>query len=50
MKIAIIGGGIGALTTAFCLSKKNQKVFLFEKEKRLGGLASGLKEKIGNGI
>ncbi|MGB9911674.1 MAG: FAD-dependent oxidoreductase [Microgenomates group bacterium] len=45
MKIAIIGGGIGALTTAFCLSKKNQKVFLFEKEKRLGGLASGLKEK-----
>lgn len=36
MKIAVIGGGISGLSTAWLLSK-NHEVTLFEKEKRLGG-------------
>lgn len=43
MKIAILGGGITGLTAAYYLSKKNHQVTIFEKEKILGGLASGFK-------
>jgi protoporphyrinogen oxidase len=43
MKIAIFGGGIAGLTAAYYLSKKNHQVTIFEKEKILGGLASGFK-------
>jgi len=39
MKIAIIGGGITGICTAYLLSKEGFKVTLFEKEKELGGLA-----------
>ena len=39
MKIAIIGGGISGLTTAFYIKKGNPKaqITLFEKEDKLGG-------------
>lgn len=40
MKIAIIGGGILGLSAAYELSKNNHQVFLFEKEKELGGLSA----------
>jgi len=43
MKIAILGGGITGLTTAYCLAKKNHQITVFEKEKVPGGLASGFK-------
>jgi len=43
MKIAILGGGINGLTAAYCLAKKNHQITIFEKEKVLGGLASGFK-------
>lgn len=36
-RVAIIGGGLGGLTTAFELSKKGYQVTLFEVEDRLGG-------------
>lgn len=42
MKIAIIGGGISGLTTAYHLTNQNFSVSVFEKESRLGGLASSL--------
>jgi protoporphyrinogen oxidase len=42
-KIAIIGGGLGGLSAAYFLSKKGNKVTIFEKEKFLGGLAAGFK-------
>ena len=45
MKIAILGGGITGLTAAYCLAKKNHQVTLFEKEKVLGGLAVGFRNK-----
>ena len=45
MKIAIVGGGITGLTVGWRLSQKNHQVFIFEKDKKLGGLASGFKEK-----
>lgn len=38
MKIAIVGGGICGLSAAYFLSQKNHQVFIFEKEKSLGGL------------
>lgn len=44
-KIAILGGGITGLTTCYYLLKKNFSVFLFEKEKILGGMASGFKKE-----
>jgi len=44
MKIAIIGGGLVGLTSAYYLSKKGYKVVLFEKEAFCGGLASGFKD------
>ena len=43
MKIAILGGGVTGLTAAYYLSKKNHQATIFEKEKQLGGLASGFK-------
>lgn len=43
MKVGIIGGGITGLTAAYYLSKKNVEVTLFEKSKKLGGLASSFK-------
>ncbi len=44
VKIAIIGGGIEGLVTAYHLSKqKNLSLTLFEKEKDLGGLLSCFK-------
>ncbi len=39
MKIAVIGGGLVGLTTAYEISKQHE-VFLFEKENFLGGLMS----------
>lgn len=39
MKIAIIGGGMAGLGVAYELSKKGHSVSIFEKGKRLGGLA-----------
>jgi protoporphyrinogen oxidase len=44
MKIAIIGGGLTGLTTAYELLKyKNNDVVIYEKEKELGGLAQSFK-------
>ncbi|MDO9028738.1 MAG: FAD-dependent oxidoreductase [Candidatus Roizmanbacteria bacterium] len=45
MKIAILGGGFTGLTAAYYLIKKNHQVTVFEKEKILGGLASGFKSE-----
>jgi len=45
MKIAVLGGGLTGLTASYYLAKKNHEVNLFEKEKVLGGLASGFKQK-----
>ncbi len=44
-KIGIVGGGIAGLTAGYVLAKKGFEVFIFEKEKTLGGLASGFKRK-----
>ncbi len=44
-KIAILGGGVTGLTAAYYLSKKNFSITLFEKEKILGGMASGFKKE-----
>lgn len=43
MKIAILGGGITGLTAAYYLGKAGHEVTVIEKEKSLGGLASGFK-------
>ncbi|PIS09377.1 hypothetical protein COT75_01725 [Candidatus Beckwithbacteria bacterium CG10_big_fil_rev_8_21_14_0_10_34_10] len=43
MKIAIVGAGITGLTAAYYLSKKGHKVYIFEKDKFAGGLASGFR-------
>lgn len=45
MKVALIGGGFTGLSAAYELSKRGHRVTLFEKEKFLGGLAYGFKEK-----
>ena len=45
MKVGIIGGGISGLSLGYFLTKKGHQVFLFEKEKELGGLLSFLKKK-----
>jgi protoporphyrinogen oxidase len=45
MKIAVLGGGFTGLVASYYLAKKNHQVALFEKEKLLGGLASGFKQK-----
>ena len=44
-KIAIIGGGISGLSAAYYLAK-DHKVFLYEKEPKLGGHAITLKKKL----
>ncbi|KKQ24489.1 MAG: hypothetical protein US40_C0003G0028 [Candidatus Roizmanbacteria bacterium GW2011_GWC2_37_13] len=44
MKVAVLGGGITGLTAAYCLSKKNHQVTIFEKSAILGGLAVGFKQ------
>ena len=43
MRIAILGGGISALTSAYFILRRNPslEIVLFEKEKFLGGMASG---------
>lgn len=43
MNIAILGGGFTGLTAAYYLQKKGHQVTVYEKEKALGGLASGFK-------
>jgi protoporphyrinogen oxidase len=45
MKIAIVGGGISGLTAGWRLSQKNHRVFIFEKNKKPGGLAFGFKKE-----
>ncbi len=45
MNITILGGGFTGLTAAYYLTKKNHQVTVFEKEKVLGGLASGFKSE-----
>ncbi len=44
--IAVVGGGITGLSTAYYLLKKGHNVTLFEADKQLGGLASSI--KVGN--
>ena len=44
MKIAILGSGITGLVCAYYLNKKGHEVYIFEKEKILGGMAAGFKE------
>ncbi len=45
MKIAVIGGGITGLTASYTLTKRGHEVTLFERDKDLGGLAYGYREK-----
>ena len=45
MRIAVIGGGFTGLTAAYELGKVGHEVTVFEKEKTLGGLAHGFKQK-----
>jgi len=42
-KIAIIGGGLAGLVAGYDLAKAGFEVVVFEKEEKLGGLASGFK-------
>jgi len=44
MNIAIIGGGLTGLTAAYELLKNGHRVTVFEKEKKLGGLAGGFRQ------
>jgi len=44
MKVAIVGGGICGLTSAYFLGNQGHQVSLFEKEKVLGGLAGSFKQ------
>ena len=43
MKVAVIGGGITGLTTAYHLAKHGVEVTLFEQSKSIGGLAGAIK-------
>jgi len=45
MRIAIVGAGFTGLTLAFRLSQKGHKVTVFEREKKLGGLAACFRQK-----
>lgn len=45
MRVAIVGAGFTGLSAAYELLKLGHSVTLFEKEKQLGGLAVGWKEK-----
>lgn len=52
MNIGIVGGGIGAMTTALLLTKKGFDITIYEKEDRLGGrlaFEEGAKHKIDRG-
>ncbi len=40
-KVAIVGGGLTGLTAAMRLSQKGYKLTVFEKRKKVGGLAAG---------
>jgi len=42
-KIAIIGGGLGGLVSGYLLSKRDNRITIFEKENFLGGLVGGFK-------
>ena len=42
LEIAIIGGGIGGLTTAIALRRKNASVTLFEQATEIGEVGAGL--------
>lgn len=44
MKVAIFGGGVTGLTTAWNLLKKGYEVVIIEGEESVGGLAGGFKE------
>ena len=44
-KIAVIGGGITGLTSAYYLTQKGFSVTIFEKEAFLGGLSASFKSK-----
>ncbi len=44
-KIAVIGGGITGLTSAYYLTQKGLSVTIFEKEAFLGGLSASFKSK-----
>lgn len=44
MKMAVIGGGLTGLTTAYRLSQNGHQVDIFEKERQLGGLAASIKK------
>lgn len=45
LKIAVVGAGFTGLSSALYLLKKNHRVTIFEKEKVLGGLVAGFKQK-----
>ncbi|MBI2404566.1 FAD-dependent oxidoreductase [Candidatus Gottesmanbacteria bacterium] len=45
MRVAIIGGGFTGLTAAYELGKQGHDVTVFEKEKEIGGLAVGFRQK-----
>jgi len=45
MNIAVLGGGTTGLATAHYLSKKGDKITIFEKEPVLGGMSSSFKDK-----
>ena len=45
LKIGIVGGGFAGLTLGYELSKKGHQVTVFEKETKLGGLATSFKVK-----
>jgi protoporphyrinogen oxidase len=45
MKVAIVGGGLTGLTSAYWFSQRGHQPVIFEKESQAGGLASGFKEK-----
>jgi len=40
-KVAIVGGGLTGLVTAWRLSQRGDEVIVFEKERQVGGLAGG---------
>ena len=40
LNIAVIGGGVSGLSAAYFLSKQGHTVTVFERDEKLGGLAS----------
>jgi protoporphyrinogen oxidase len=45
LNIAVIGAGIAGLTAAYELTKRGQRVVVFEASDKTGGLASGFKDE-----